>query len=95
MRKAAALALLAVGVWLGFAGPLRAETTVEVLATDPPGDTVTLGPGERFYLRIAYATDEPVHIWAESYFRGEPARHGSRSSGRARRQRSAQITSSA
>lgn len=81
MRKAAALALFAVGVCLGGAGPLRAETTVEVLATDPPGDAVTLGPRERFYLRIAYSTDEPVHIWAQPYFRGEPARAGSNPSG--------------
>jgi hypothetical protein len=55
----------------------RAATTVEVLATDPPEEVVTLGKGQNYYLRIGYSTDRPVQIWARPYFRGEPARAGS------------------
>lgn len=60
-----------------LAGNARADTTVEVLETDPAGETVTLGKGERFHLRLAYASDTPVRIWAQPFFRGEPARAGS------------------
>jgi hypothetical protein len=62
---------------LGTVGGLHAETTIHVAATDPPGDEITLGRGETFYLRIAYTTDEPVSIWAEPYFEGQPADAGS------------------
>lgn len=54
-----------------------AETTVEVLATEPASRTVTLGRGQTFYLRIAYATDTPVRIWARPYFDGREINAGS------------------
>jgi hypothetical protein len=65
----------------GAASDLRAETTIRVLATDPPGDVVTLARGETFYLRIAYTTDEPVSLWARPYYQGAPAEAGSNPSG--------------
>jgi hypothetical protein len=62
--------------WLAAPAAGRAEARVRVVATDPPGEAVTLGRDETFYLQIEYATDEPVQIWAHPYFRGEqvPAR---------------------
>ena len=54
-----------------------AETTVEVLATAPASRTVTLGNGQAFYVRIGYATDTPVRIWARPYFEGREVNAGS------------------
>jgi len=72
-RSIAAALLLS---WLAAAAPGHAETRVSVVATDPPGEAVTLGRDETFYLEIEYATDEPVQVWVRPYFRGEevPAR---------------------
>ncbi|HEX7236946.1 MAG TPA: hypothetical protein VF405_08295 [Gammaproteobacteria bacterium] len=56
---------------------VMAETRVEVLGTEPASRTVTLGSGETFYLRIAYATDTPVRIWARPYFEGREVNAGS------------------
>lgn len=50
---------------------VRAKTTVRVVETWPAGDTVTLGRQQNFYLRLAYTTDEPAHLWIEPYFHGE------------------------
>ena len=61
-------ALIAVVVWIGSSGSASAATTAKVLATDPPGTTVTLGQNQNFYLRISYTTDEPVSIWARPYY---------------------------
>lgn len=54
-----------------------AETTVEVLATEPAGRTVTLGSGQTFYMRIGYTTDTPVRLWARPYFEGREVNAGS------------------
>ncbi|OQW31584.1 MAG: hypothetical protein A4E19_08200 [Nitrospira sp. SG-bin1] len=59
---------------------VQADTTVRVVETWPPGDYVTLGKNQNFYLRLAYETDKPVHIWARPYFRGKPANVGSNTS---------------
>jgi hypothetical protein len=54
-----------------------AATTVEVLDTEPANRAVTLGPGQPFYMRIAYSTDTPVRIWARPYFEGRVVNAGS------------------
>jgi hypothetical protein len=75
-RRAGVLALLSLAVLEG-APPAVAETTVEVLATEPASRTVTLGSGQTFYVRIGYATDTPVRIWARPYFEGREVNAGS------------------
>jgi hypothetical protein len=57
--------------------PAFATTSVKVLATDPPGDTLTLGRNQNFYLRLGFDTDEPVHIWTQPFFQGAPVAVGS------------------
>jgi hypothetical protein len=47
-----------------------ADPTARVVATDPPGDAVTLGRGESFYVRIEYSTERPVSIWARPFLDG-------------------------
>lgn len=77
MLRFAALAAMACALWLGFAGKAQASATATVLATWPDGRDVTLGNGEKFYLRIGYAADHPVHIWARPYFAGKEVVAGS------------------
>lgn len=62
--------LLALACLLGCAGNARAQAQARVVATDPAGTTLTLAPHQPFYLRIAYRTDRPVHIWARPYLHG-------------------------
>jgi len=50
---------------------------VRVIETWPPGEHVTLRRNQHFYLRLAYETDKPVHIWARPYLNGKPANAGS------------------
>lgn len=59
------------------AAPALAASNVEVLATSPAGETVTLGSGQTFYMRLAYATDTPVRIWARPYLDGREVNAGS------------------
>ena len=49
----------------------QAEPRVQIVATDP-GAEAALGRDEPFYVRIEFATDEPVKIWAHPYFQGKP-----------------------
>lgn len=65
------------GLWLQAGGRAHAETTVQVVSTDPPGDVVTLGRHQNFYLHLNYRTDQPVQIWARPYFRGKAVQAGS------------------
>lgn len=58
-------------------GSAQAETEVRVIATHPAGDVVTLGKNQRFYLRIAYSTDEPASIWTQPVFQGREVAAGS------------------
>ncbi len=74
-RSIAAIVMALVVPWL--AAPACATTSVQVLATDPPGDTVTLGRNQNFYLRLGFNTDEPVHIWTQPFFHGAPVAVGS------------------
>jgi hypothetical protein len=73
--RAAALAMLSLAA-LAAVPPASAETRIEVLGTEPAGRTVTLGSGQTFYLRIAYATDTPVRIWARPYLEGREVNAG-------------------
>ena len=63
--------------WLAWAGPARADVTVEVRETSPSGDAVALGPDQTYYLRLEYSTDEAVHIWARPWFHGREVDAGS------------------
>ncbi|MGH8192394.1 MAG: hypothetical protein ACREP2_13240, partial [Rhodanobacteraceae bacterium] len=58
----------------------RAETTAQVVATWPSGDTVTLGRNQTFYLRVRYHSDAPTHLWATAYGDGGPLHVGTNSS---------------
>ncbi|HWU77873.1 MAG TPA: hypothetical protein VN043_15340 [Rhodanobacter sp.] len=60
----------------------RAMTQVKIAGTYPPGDTITLGRNQNFYLHLAYTSDRPVQIWAQPYFEGQPAKAGSNPSRR-------------
>ena len=51
--------------------PAHAAHVVEVLETYPSGQYVTLGPGEKFYVRIAYSTDSMTRIFARPYRDGK------------------------
>jgi hypothetical protein len=77
-----AIVLTALGVAFGTIGSALAETTVEVLATDPPGAVVTLGRNQNFYLRIGYTSDQPINIWARPYFLGREVKAGTNPSGK-------------
>jgi hypothetical protein len=59
---------------------VRADTVVRIVETWPPGNYVTLGKNQNFYLRLAYETDKPISIWARPYFKGKPADAGSNTS---------------
>ena len=69
------LAVLSVAA-LAAVSRATAETRVEVLGTEPASRAVTLDSGQTFYLRIAYATDTPVRIWARPYFDGREVNAG-------------------
>ena len=57
--------------------PAHAQTHVELMDTWPSDATTSLAPNQKFYLRLQYQSDRPVHIWARPYFHGEPADAGS------------------
>jgi hypothetical protein len=59
---------------------VRADTVVRIVETWPPGNYVTLGKNQNFYLRLAYETEKPIRIWARPYFKGKPANAGSNTS---------------
>lgn len=48
----------------------QAEVRVSIVDTDPPAEN-SLGRDESFYVRIEFATDEPISIWARPYFKGK------------------------
>jgi hypothetical protein len=58
----------------------QAGTVVRIVETWPPGNHVTLGKNQKFYIRLAYETDKPISIWARPYFKGKPANVGSNTS---------------
>src|SRR5690606_4430176 len=54
--------------------PACAGHVVEVLETYPPGRDVTLGPGEKFYVRVAWSTDSMTRIFLRPYRDGDEVR---------------------
>ena len=69
MKRYVVLAVLA--PWLAVVSTARAEVRVSVVATDPSTESAALGANEPFYLRLEYAADEPIRIWARPFFRGQ------------------------
>jgi len=63
--------LLVLMAGLSLCASADAETTARVIETDPGGASVTLARNESLYVRIAYATDKTVSIWARPFFRGK------------------------
>jgi hypothetical protein len=57
--------------WLAGMSSAHADVRVSVVDTDPAGQAVTLGRDESFYVRIEFAADEPIRIWARPYFEGK------------------------
>lgn len=80
MRGAMMILVLALSAWLGAVISACATTTVQVVATDPPGGVITLGSNQKFYLHLQYQTDQPVRIWAHPYFHGKAVHAGSNGS---------------
>jgi len=74
MRRYVAL-LAVIGSCHVAVGRAEADVRVRIVATDPPAEA-TLGRDDTFYVRIEYASDEPVSIWARPYFKGKPLEHG-------------------
>jgi hypothetical protein len=74
---ATVMALVLGGCLLGAGGAARADTSVQVVSTDPSGDVVALGTHQNFYLHLEYQSDRPVQIWARPYFRGSVVQAGS------------------
>ncbi len=66
--------LLALLLLLATVSPVCAGHAVEVLETYPPGRDVTLGPGEKFYVRIAWSTDSMTRIFLRPYRDGDEVR---------------------
>jgi hypothetical protein len=62
--------LVLIVAWLAAVTDVRADVTARVIATDPAGSAITLARDQSLYVRIEYATDKPVSIWARPYFNG-------------------------
>ncbi len=62
--------LTLIGLFFAAMGGAQAEVRVSVVATDPPAEA-TLGRDETFYVRIEFASDEPISIWARPFFKGK------------------------
>lgn len=75
-RAAGILLLLLCFVFAGE-DAARANPTVSVLATDPPGSDIVLGTNENFSLHLRYESAQPVRIWAQPYFQDKPVDAGS------------------
>lgn len=68
-RTIVPLALAALS--LAALSTVHAESRAQIVDTQPP-KTATLGRDESFYVRIQYATDGPISLWARPYFNGKP-----------------------
>lgn len=51
--------------------PAHAESGARIVDTQPSRDA-SLGRNQSFYVRIEYATDEPISLWARPYLDGKP-----------------------
>lgn len=63
-------ALAALVLVLGLSSA-KAGTRVQVLETDPAGETITLGRNETLWVRMAFVADQPASIWVRPFFRGK------------------------
>jgi hypothetical protein len=63
-------ALMLAVLWVGAFSIAQADTRVRVVATDPE-DGAALAINQSFYVRLDYASDEPVTLWARPYLNGE------------------------
>ena len=62
--------LVLLAALLSVSASAHAETTAQVVETDPGGASITLARNESLYVRIAYTSDKTVSIWARPFFRG-------------------------
>lgn len=65
------LDLFLAALLLATTPPAHAASEARFADTHPSA-TSTLGRGESCYVRIEYATDEPITLWARPYVDGEP-----------------------
>jgi hypothetical protein len=77
LRLRAISLLFVLGAWFGLMASAHAGTTVRVVETWPSGNSVVLGRNQNFYLRLAYDTDKPIHIWVKPFFNGKEVNAGS------------------
>ena len=61
--------LFAAGVLV--AADACADPSARVVATDPPGEAISLGRGESLYVRVEYSTERPVSLWARPFLGGK------------------------
>src|SRR6186713_739631 len=66
-------ALIALSLALLIASQAQADTQAEIVSVEPTS-SATLRPNEPFYVRVQYATDQPVNLWAHPYYRGKPVK---------------------
>ena len=55
---------------MGLVTAARAEPSVRIIETQPSTDA-TLGHGKTFYVRIGYASQAPISLWARPYLNGQ------------------------
>jgi hypothetical protein len=51
--------------------PAAAAPRVQVVETDPAGETISLGRDEPLWVRLAFVADEPARIWIRPFFQGK------------------------
>jgi hypothetical protein len=68
------LLLLASIVVSGGVTHARAESNASIVDTQP-GPSATLGRQQSFWVRIEYASDEPISLWARPYYKGKSVKN--------------------
>ncbi len=71
LRTVALLTLTLMALSLAVMSRASDTPSAHIVETHPATDA-TLGRSESFYVRIAYATGEPISLWARPYRRGKP-----------------------
>lgn len=71
MRVRAVIVAAVALLFLAMTMSARAAVSAHVVETHPAGTPIALARNEAFYVRIAYATDRPVSVWARPYLRGK------------------------
>lgn len=80
LRLLAALVCAAVAVSSCHAARAQPPVHVELLGTWPAGEAITLHRNQTFYLHLRYTSDQPVHLWVQPTFEGQPVKAGSNTS---------------